>query len=180
MRALLQIASKSVLTPQDASCWLRKAKLPEQALERRAELLSEMARVVQLLSARATIQGSAVSVMPWKKAPLIAQWAPREDLSGSSIPVGAAADASVSVGRCVKQLHCYIKFSILYCPTNSDSASWHGTKALLMMPTLHAWLIMGGSAYYSESGEVMPQKCHRITIKSVQAGPGGGALCWHG
>ena len=99
------LASDSVLAPQDASCWLGKAKLPQQAQERRVGLLGEMARAVQLLSARATIQGSAVSVMQWKKAPLVAQWAPREDLSGSSIAAGAAADVSVSMGGCAEQLH---------------------------------------------------------------------------
>ncbi|CAK0739001.1 hypothetical protein CVIRNUC_001123 [Coccomyxa viridis] len=94
---MLELAEQ-VLLVQDASCWLGKAKLPEQAQERRAGLLGEMARAVQLLSACATIQGSAVSVMQWKKAPLVAQWAPREDLSGSSIAAGAAADVSVSMG----------------------------------------------------------------------------------
>ena len=92
-----------------------------------------MARAVQLLSARAAIIGGKGDIMQWKKVPLIAQWAPREDVSGSSEAAGAAANMFVSIGGCVEQLQCDWKTSSLQCLSVYNWASWQMTKVLSMM-----------------------------------------------
>ncbi len=79
---------------QDAACWLRKAGLPDQPSKERAELLKEMARALQLLSARMALRDSAEGQKPARQVPLVAPWASREpeddEMRAKDAPIAAS------------------------------------------------------------------------------------------
>lgn len=85
---------------QDAACWLRKARLSEHSLGQRAELLKEMARALQLLSARMALCNSADGQKPAQQAPLVAPWASREPEDEETRAKGLSPAASGLDDRC--------------------------------------------------------------------------------
>ena len=86
---------------QDAASWLRKARLSEESLEGRTDLLNQMTRALQLLSARMSLSDSADSQLPAKKVPLVAPWASREEPEDDFSSVEAPAAIFGANGRCV-------------------------------------------------------------------------------
>ena len=95
---------------QDAACWLRKARLLEQPWKERAALLGEMARAVQLLSARVSLSDSPDGQKPAQQLPLVAPWASRDPEDDEKRPVDASSHVSGLDGRCVHTItSCRVK-----------------------------------------------------------------------
>lgn len=93
-------SAQELMSAQDATRWLNKARLSERSERPRTELLSRMARALQLLSARAAASDSAGSLLASQKVPLIAPWASRaEDEPESSLAIETPADTSAADAR---------------------------------------------------------------------------------
>ncbi len=94
---------------QDAACWLRKARLLEPSVEERAEVLKQMARAVQLLSARVSLSDSADGQKPAQQLPLVAPWASRDPEDDETRAVDASSDASGVDFRCaLTSISCWV------------------------------------------------------------------------
>ena len=87
---------------QDAACWLRKARLAGQPLTELAELLKEMGRALQILSARVALCDKAAAQKPARQVPLVAPWASRDPEDDEMGPVDAPSAASGLDAGCVQ------------------------------------------------------------------------------